>query len=188
MSILDTLFEKGLTAFGKVQVQTRPPLVRAAHCRRMMGIILPGDIICRKYDCYADRFLIPGEFTHSGIVESSQYMIHAVAEGVERIDVLDFVKDTDGFIVLRPGHGYDPKAAVEYARAQLGKPYDFKFQAEAGPVVAFFCHELSARSVQAGGIKIIPVLKQVGPVVHEVYVAQQFIDDPVIATLFRTEL
>ena len=189
MSFIDQILEEGLTAFGKIQLQVSPPKVTAADCRAIMARAKPGMVVCRKFNSYLDGRFIPGEFTHSGIVETPDMMIHAVAEGVGRIDILDFVKDADGFILLSPSAGhYKPEDAVNYARQQIGKPYDFKFNVENGPVTAFFCHELSAMSIAAGGIKISPIIKYVGAVAHEVYLADQFILDPRITTVYRTHI
>lgn len=188
MDIFDTLLEKGLTAFGDIQFQTSPPKVRAADCRIIMAKAQPGMVLLRGYDHFADSLCIPGQYSHSGIVESNIMSIHAIAEGVGRLDLLDFIKETDGVALLQPDPlYYDAEKAVQYARNQIGKPYDFHFQVESDikKVDAFFCHKLTALSLAAGGIKIIPILKKIGPVVHEVYLADQFLEDPRIKTIYR---
>lgn len=186
--LADKILEKGLGAFGKIQAQFRPPHVKAIHIRDAEKIACAGSIICRKYGFYLDTLVIPGEFSHSGILESATTVIHAVGEGVERIDIIDFIKDCDGFIILHPKEEfpYDFQKAVGFARAQIGKPYDFKMTVEGSDVKALFCHELSGRSLWAGGIKIPPVIKSFGPVKHEVYLADMFVSDPRVRTLYRT--
>lgn len=187
--IFDKFIETFLTKVGDVMVQTSPPKVRAAHCRKAMAVAEAGMIICRKYSCYLDGMLIPGEYTHSGIVEDNNTVIHAIAEGVSRIDILDFVKDTDGFIILDPVF-VDKEKALIYARSQVGKPYDFKFEAtdstgDSTRVTAFFCHELTAMSLKAGGLVLHPIRKKIGPVEHDVYLAEQFIGDARIKLVYE---
>lgn len=128
------------------------------------------------------------EYTHSGVIEDEKTVIHAVAEGVERIDILDFIKDTDGFVILEPIFA-DKEKVVIYARAQVGKPYDFKFEAsDGGPVTAFFCHELTAMSLKAGGLVLHPIRKKIGPVEHDVYLADQFLNDARIKLVYNPGL
>ena len=81
----------------------------------------------------------------------------------------------------------NPDEAVQYAIQQIGKPYDFHFNVENGtPVTAYFCHKLTALSLAAGGIKIAPIIKKAGLSVHEVYLADQFIQDNRIKMVYRS--
>ena len=122
----------------------------------MMKLVEPGDILCRKYDCYLDSVFIEGEYTHSGIITHKDKIIHSIAEGVEKIDVLDFVLDTEGFIVLRPKYDREQNVmnVVSFAENQIGKPYDFLCEKKESET--FYCHELTAKSLAAGGIVIQP--------------------------------
>lgn len=161
---LDQLLAYGLTWFGKVQFQTKPPRVRAVHCRQASELAQPGMVICRRYDAYLDGHFIPGDYSHSGIVENHKVLIgepctviHAVAEGVERIDLLDFIKDADGIALLQ-FEALDVDKTINFARSCIGKPYDFKFSiGDKGR--SMYCHELSARSLDHGGHTIAPMLK-----------------------------
>jgi uncharacterized protein YycO len=185
VSIVDQIEESVLKAAGKVQVEFRPPKVRACHCRRMMKEVQAGDIMCRKYSGHLTSAFIPGEFSHSGFVESHNYVLHSIGEGVGREDVLDFVKDCDGFIILRPEQPYSVDAALLFARDQVTKPYDFKF--DGSDDKALFCHEFTARALRAGGLNIDPVEKMIGIMLRKVYLAEQFISDSRIRTIYRTE-
>ena len=75
---------------------------------------------------------------------------------MEKIDVLDFVLDTEGFIVLRPKYDREQNVmnVVSFAENQIGKPYDFLFEKKESET--FYCHELTAKSLAAGGIVIQP--------------------------------
>jgi uncharacterized protein YycO len=154
-SFIYKLLARFLTWFGDIRIELTPPATRARHFRKLLTLVQPGDVICRKYDSYLDSIFIPGEYTHSGIVTHKDTMIHAIAEGVERIDVLDFVLDTEGFILLRPRYDREINVmnTVIFAENQVGKPYDFLF--EYGESETFYCHELTAKSLSAGGIPIL---------------------------------
>lgn len=155
-SVLYRIWKKFLTWFGDLYFATEPPKVKAVHLRKLMKIVKPGDVCCRRYNYYADSYFIQGAYSHSGICISEDTMIHAIAEGVGEIDILDFTKDTDGFIVLRPNYKSeeDLNKAIEFAIANKGKPYDFIFKKK--DVNHFYCHELTWDSLLEGGIDIIP--------------------------------
>ncbi len=144
------LWTRFVTWFGDLMVATRPPKVKAAHIRELLRLAKPGDIICRKYTYYFDSYFIKGKYTHSGIIIDDQNMIHAVAEGVSRIDIIDFMKDADGFILLRPVLPDFTKMKV-FLESKIGIPYDFIFKKD---VDAYYCHELTWSGLQEGGMQL----------------------------------
>lgn len=185
--LFDKIEAMGLKALGKVQLTFVPPKVRAEHLRLAMKFACEGTIIARKYDHYLDSLLIPGSYSHTGVCESNTYMIHAVGEGVGRIDVLDFVKDCDGFIMLRPKQNLDFRYsdALSWLRAQRGKNYDFKFNGQ--DASALFCHETTAGYCIAGGFKMLPIRKSLLGIERDIYTADQFIDDTRFEIIYKTE-
>lgn len=147
---------KFLTWFGDLRIDFDPPATRARHFRKLMKLAEPGDVLCRKYDCYVDSIFIEGEYTHSGILTHKDKIVHSIAEGVKSDDILDFVLDTEGFILLRPKYETEQNVinAVSFAESQIGKPYDFLF--EKSEEDSFYCHELTSKSLAAGGLVITP--------------------------------
>ncbi|MFA5186908.1 MAG: YiiX/YebB-like N1pC/P60 family cysteine hydrolase [Patescibacteria group bacterium] len=143
-----------LTWVGDIYFATEPPKVRGEHIRALMDRVRAGDVLCRKYTYYLDSYLIPGSYSHSGISVGNGFGIHAVAEGVSRIDLIDFVKDSDGFVLLRPRYAGDDKriTAVESASRNIGKPYDFLFDRR--DKSAYYCHELTAAALADGDIVV----------------------------------
>ena len=105
-----------------------------------MDIIEPGCILLRGYSCYLDGFLIPGEFSHSSIYVGDGKIVHAIAEGVQEIDIIDFLR-CDRFCILKPKDESLATVAVERAKTFIGTPYDFDFTEGTD---ALYCHELSA--------------------------------------------
>lgn len=182
---LDKIEAQGIKAFGKVQLELKPPLVMAAHCRLAMKYAAPGVIIARKYKGHLASLAIPGSYSHTGVCESTQYMIHAVGEGVGRVDVLDFVKDCDGFIMVRPKEPFDLNKGIEWLRQQIGKPYDFKF--DGMDASSLFCHETAAGYCNEGGLKMLPVRTKLGPIERDIFTADQFLDWSRFERVYVTE-
>jgi len=155
-SFLYRWIAKFLTWFGDIRVDFDPPATRARHFRKLLKLAEPGDVICRKYDCYVDSVFIEGEYTHSGILTHKDKVTHSIAEGVVSHDVLDFVLDTEGFILLRPKYNSEQNVinSTKFAENQIGKPYDFLFDMREKD--SFYCHELTAGALGAGNLKVTP--------------------------------
>ena len=138
--------------------------VKGFHTRQAMKLLQPGDIILRRYRCYLDGLFIPGKYSHSGIYAGNGEIIHAVAEGVSKIDVIDFLR-CDGFCILRQNDIDLAHLAVQYAESIVGKKgqYDFDFIDDND---SWYCHELSAlayptchiekKEARILGIKVAP--------------------------------
>jgi len=155
-TIFYKIWKRFLTFFGDIYFATEPPKVKAVHLRKLLEVLKPGQILARKYTYYLDSYFIKGEYSHSGIYIGEGKMIHAIAEGVGEIDVLDFTKDADGFIVLQPPYKteIDLYNSLNYAKQQIGKPYDFIFNDQ--DQSSFYCHELTWAALKEGNININP--------------------------------
>lgn len=138
--------------------------VKGYHTRQAMDLLKPGDIVLRRYRMYLDGWFIPGKYSHTGVYVGDGKIIHAVAEGVSKIDVIDFLR-CDGFCILRQGDTDNALNAVEYVKSVLGQKgqYDFDFNDENG---TWYCHELGAlaystcniekKSARILGFKVAP--------------------------------
>lgn len=145
-----TIYEKTLRVIGDLKVFKTPFFiqycpeeydykVRGESILELRKVIKPGDIVLRSYDHYLDSFLIPGKYSHSGVYIGDDTIVHAVAEGVKKINIIDFCQ-ADAVLVLRPKIGQED--AIERVIAAIGKAYDFKFKTDDD--TEFYCHELSA--------------------------------------------
>ena len=148
-----------LNVFGKIKVYRWPMFivydpqgydVKAAGIRKAMSFAKRGDVFVRRYRNYLDGYFIPGRFSHSGIYIGCGIIIHAMSGGVQKIDILDFLR-CDGFAILRPVEkdGRDlseiTEKASKIAHMYLGNEYDYDFKVEEPgkkPSEPVYCHEL----------------------------------------------
>lgn len=151
--------------------------------RTIINKIRIGDLILRRYDHYLDGVFIPGKYSHTGIYVGDGKVIHAVAEGVCEVDILEFTR-CDGIIILRPKHGQ--KTAIEKAKQCVkdGIPYDFDFKEG---VKSLYCHELGAYCYSDLRIeKKVP--KLLGGLIHSSttrWLADSFIESPHFRTVIE---
>lgn len=179
-----------LTWFGDIYCAFEPPLVRANEIRRVLALIQPGDVICRGYNYYLDSYFIPGVFSHSGLVVDAFTMIHAVAEGVSRIDIIDFIKDCDAFIILRPVLSTSDSVKVlarAFEHLKNKTPYDFTFKDPNN----FYCHEFTQDCLNYGGIEIVPTETEFGIGIFKfkrtLFLAQNLIDALTTVYIYNPE-
>jgi len=133
---------------------TSPPKVQSKQILEMFSNIIPGDIIFRKYSYYLDSYFIPGVYSHSGIVLNREEIYHATAKGITKDHPIDFIKDTDGFLVVRPYYDnpFRMNLALDIAKALFDKKaeYDFTFNDDN----KYYCHEFVCECLKAASIKI----------------------------------
>ena len=141
---------KLLTIIGDIKIYKTPMFVlynpeeydykiRGNQIRAIEELIKPGDVLLRHYDHFLDSWLIPGYYSHSAIYIGEGKIIHAIAEGVREIDLIDFCQ-CDGICILRPESGQEK--AIKLAKCFLGCCYDFRFNSDDSS--EFYCHELTA--------------------------------------------
>ncbi len=147
-------WSKFLTVIGDIQIFKWPCFaiynpseyeykVHGETIRELSKVIKPGDIVLRGYDHYLDGFLIPGKYSHSGVFIGGNTVIHAVAEGVKKIDIIDFFQCDRACIVRPLIDSKEINEAINKAFSYIGKPYDFIFRPGDNNL---YCHELSAMS------------------------------------------
>lgn len=178
-----TLKSKFLTFFGDIKYYKYPLFLiycpvtyksKGKQYREARDILKAGDIIIRGYDDYVDGLFIPGTYSHSSIYigTESEEIIHAVAEGVQKIDLIDYLR-TDRFLILRPKSGQ--KEAIKIASDLIGIQYDFNFELSKDRL---YCHEFTATCYHTLSIK--PVSKKYFGCFKTptAYLAESFINSP----------
>lgn len=149
-----------LWIFGKIRIHRWPMFfvfdprgynVKADKIRRAMAEVRPGDILLRRYDNYLDGYFIPGRFSHSGVYIGDGLIVHAMSSGVQKIDIIDFLR-CDGFAILRTYNAEAAAKAPQIALSYVGRRYDYGFDicedyGNSNEVdkrtKALYCHELT---------------------------------------------
>lgn len=178
------IWSRFLTLLGDIMLCTTPPRTKAKQILEAVRLAKRGDIILRGYNYYLDSYFIGGEYTHSGlVVENDTQMIDSVAEGVRLNNIIDFIKDTDRFMIIRPFYKSedDIDKAIVAAIGFLNTPYDFIFKDGKDAV---YCHELCAECLKYAGIEIKKSTKKLLFIKREVYQAKDLINGSEIIYVF----
>jgi uncharacterized protein YycO len=106
--------------------------INGKNMRSILNVIKPGDVLLRRYSHYLGSVLIPGHFSHAAIYVGDDNVIHMLGEGINKEDLLTFLR-CDDILILRS----DPDLAIQvdaiYAVArsnelfEKGISYDFNF-------------------------------------------------------------
>lgn len=183
-SMLKAIKRWFLTIFGDIKIYKFPFFliyspdtfrVKGEDTRRALELLKPGDIVLRKYIHYLDGYFIPGQYSHSSIYVGHGDIIHAVADGVEYIDVIDFLR-CDGFCILRQDSEEEAAKAIKFAKdAEKGKAqYDFDFKSGND---AYYCHELVATAYKDLNIEKKKVTMFKFFKIKPRYLAESFLDN-----------
>lgn len=120
--------------------------------------IKPGDVLMScdlSYPGWSrmEYYAIGSEYTHAAFMGSDGIVYEAVGEGVIQTPIDDFLEGRKKIGVARHGLSEeDARAATDYAKSHLGKPYDGLFNFDTDN--EFYCSELVAKSIAAGENKI----------------------------------
>ena len=73
------------------------------HLKKALDVLKPGDILLRGFNNYLDGYFIadPLSYSHGAIYVGDDTVVHAVAHGVSRIHVVDFMR-CDRICIIRP--------------------------------------------------------------------------------------
>lgn len=138
---------------------------------QVRNILKPGDILLRGYSMYLDGMFVPGDYSHGAIYAGNDIVVHAVAEGVSKINVVDFC-ECDRICVLRPisGQRKAVKKALEFVENDT--PYDFGFKRGTS---ALYCFELCAECYPDLDIRLVKQTAMFGLLRKMVYLATSFL-------------
>lgn len=114
--------------------------VKAKDIRKILEYARGGDLIFRRQGRTLGTAIIPGHYSHVGVLSSPSTVIHALGEGVVEEDILDFMK-TDAIGLMRVNNKDYASAAVEFAKQAMGRPYDYIFDSD--DKRALYCSELA---------------------------------------------
>lgn len=136
--------------------------VSATELRDAKEIVRPGDIILcadRLFPVWQLVVRIGGAsaYSHAGVYTGEENVIeattyHADGSCVANTDIDTFLSGYKSVCIVRPPYGSyaGARQAVEYARRQIGKPYDNKLNYNDNNTA--YCTELAAKAIAAAGI------------------------------------
>ncbi|MCL6415563.1 hypothetical protein MIB92_07870 [Aestuariirhabdus sp. Z084] len=188
-----------LTFLGHLRVYRYPffvvfrvPGYKFRDLYTLLDHVEPGDILLRKYDSYLNTVFIPGFYTHSGVCVDHRTVVHAIAGGVEKIDIPYFCR-CDHLILLRNKklaalEGSAREEAIERLQQRMhgaiGKEFDFDV---ASGDERFYCSELAAYAYRG--------MSEFMPSVHKLWgwfptpegiAPEDFIDHPDFDIVYRS--
>jgi hypothetical protein len=117
------IYPGGFILFGESSYQIKGPAMR-----QIIEVLIPGDVMLRRYSHYLGSVIIPGYFSHATIYIGDDSVIHMLGEGITQEDILTFLR-CDDIIILRPIDRLLPEQAIMKAKdlLTLKIPYDYDF-------------------------------------------------------------
>lgn len=103
--------------------------VTAEMAAKILPKLLPGDILLRRTDGSSGNLFIPSWWKHAGVYVGDGEAVDAVFKGIGKDSVKKFLTEGDSIMILRPKNltPEQREAVADYAKRQVGKPYDFDF-------------------------------------------------------------
>lgn len=150
--------------------------VSGADYYKVRELLESGDIILRGHDNYLSKFLVPGEYSHSGIYKGNDVVIHSTVEnGVHESNLVDFMR-CDRFMALRPSLGQN--LIIENAQKYIGKKYDNELEDNDDE---YYCHEFVASVLKDCSLEIdkIHASTLFGLISKDIYCAQSFLNNTI---------
>lgn len=127
---------------GKIHAPWAHKKVKSKDYRDFtMKFLDEGTILISKTNGEVTNLFIPAFWSHAAIYTGAGTVIESIGEGVVETDLIDYMMTKDFIVAVKPKMATVPQMskAVDFARSQLGKPYDYSFQKD---VKAFYCSEL----------------------------------------------
>ncbi len=150
--------------------------------QQIMDVLKPGDIILETNDNrpaakLLEKAAVGSDYTHASFYEGGGKFIEANIDhnsgyGVDRLELFERLKGRLSVKIIRPPYKSqeDVNAALDYARNQIGKPYDFMLDNSTDD--RLYCSELIAKSLKAMPNKVYtPVARVFG---QELIVPEDF--------------
>lgn len=128
--------------FGKLHMPFSHKKITGKHYFDILPKLKPGMIFLTKIDGEFSNLFIPGEYSHSAIYAGNNVVIEAIGKGVIKKDLVTFMLSKDYIKVRKHKFSKDETIglrAVDFAKYQIGAPYDFNFLVGNK---AWYCFEL----------------------------------------------
>ncbi len=131
--------------FGKIHFPFTRKMMTSKDYRSCKAVMRNGMILITNTNGELTSMLIPGFFSHVGMIVDPNTIIEATGKGVHKTDLIDFILSRDYAVLLKPKWlNYEQMdEAAMIAVANEGRPYDFEFSAD---TKSFYCSELAFHS------------------------------------------
>jgi len=198
MKIFNKIYDKSLNILGDIKVVKYPFWfvydpdgfdVSGQDMRDVISILQEGDILLRFYNKYLDGKFIKGVFSHAAYYIGKDTIVHAVAEGVLKEDILEFLR-CDGIAVMRFKKitKTDIRKASTTARKLIGKKYDFEFETDDDE---FYCTEAVKEMYKHKSDELGVMMEEVkmlgGLLKRHVIIPDSFYQSPALDCIFINE-
>lgn len=148
--------------------------------KQIMDVLKPGDVILETEDAYpisqwTEKMMLGTNYTHTAIYEGNGYIIESIKDGVKRTHLDHYFNRECHLAVIRPPYksNKDVKASIDYARNQIGKLYNTRFNLKDDS--RHYCHELVKWTLESIPHPIkVPTIKAFG-LIGKVISAKSFI-------------
>jgi uncharacterized protein YycO len=139
---------------------TSTPNVDDARRRQILSIVQPGDVFLGTHNGYGlwqavMKLFFRSDYTHVGLCTGDGAMIDAnPGDGVTRKGLAEHLHGPLEVAIVHPAYPTPQArdAAIAYANAQVGKPYDKDFDASNDD--QHFCTEIVFDAVRAAGLTL----------------------------------
>ena len=131
------LYKGGLVVFGNSSYKLKGP-----DWRDIISLLKPGDIVGNAHDHYLSSFFIKGAFSHVGLYVGNNQIIHIVTEGMQKEDILTFLRADNAFVV-RPTNQSLVGEAIKRAYKQLVKDVEYDYDFDRQDTSQLYCSEFT---------------------------------------------
>lgn len=131
------IYKGGIVLFGSSTYSLKGP-----DWREILDIIEPGDIVLNAHSNYVSSLFIKGKFGHVGLYVGGNEIIHVVGDGIDKQDILTFLRADDAAVV-RPKDKSKVLKAIETAYQQLEKDIQYDYDFDKQDCSQFYCSEFT---------------------------------------------
>ncbi len=127
--------------------------VTSDMARQVLPQMRPGDILLRRTEGSSGNLFIPSWWKHAGVYVGEGEVVDAVFKGIGKDSFAKFMTEGDSIMIVRPKNltAQQREAIADYAKSQVGKPYDFDF--DFLDEARQSCTELANHALKAGSGK-----------------------------------
>jgi len=119
----------------------RPFICSSLDLSMLKSRLQPGTIILSRRNYEFSNLMIRGYWKHAAICIDETRVAEAVFEGARIREIVDVIRGSDDFKLIRPGFGDSTVCheASKYAERMVGVPYNVLFKPDAN---SLYCSEL----------------------------------------------